>query len=87
MEQLQHFEGLLPEGQGRNLALAVLHVPHSLDSGPLPLSICDHQSGDQMILNMAVDAARVKGKAGLALEPFAPLGERLVVRALRAQGF
>jgi len=26
-------EGLLPEGQGQDLALTVLHVPHSLDIG------------------------------------------------------
>ena len=27
------FGGLLPESHGQNLALTVLHVPYSLDSG------------------------------------------------------
>ena len=31
-EPLDRFEGLLPESQGRNLALTVLHVPCLLDS-------------------------------------------------------
>jgi len=31
-EQLERSQGLLPESQGRNLALTVLHVPKSLDS-------------------------------------------------------
>ena len=33
-EQLLRVEGLLPEGQGQILALTVLYVPSSLDSGP-----------------------------------------------------
>jgi len=32
-EQLKRLEGLLPDSQGRNLALALLFVPYSLDSG------------------------------------------------------
>ena len=32
-EQLKRFLGLLPESQGQNLAVTVLYVPHSLDSG------------------------------------------------------
>ena len=32
-EQPMTFSGLEPESQGHNLALAVLHVPYSLDSG------------------------------------------------------
>jgi len=32
-EQLTRVEGLLPESQGQNLALTVLHVPCSLDIG------------------------------------------------------
>jgi len=32
-EQLKKLYGLLPESQGQNLALTVLYVPHSLDSG------------------------------------------------------
>jgi len=32
-EQLQRFKGLLPEGHGQNLALTVLYVPYSLESG------------------------------------------------------
>jgi len=32
-EQLERFQGLLPEGQGQKLALTVLFVPSSLDSG------------------------------------------------------
>jgi len=32
-EQLEIFEGLLPERRGPNLALTVLYVPDSLDSG------------------------------------------------------
>ena len=32
-EALNTFEGLLPESQGQNLALTVLCVPYSLDSG------------------------------------------------------
>ena len=35
MEHLEMFPGLLPISQGRNLALAVLHVPYSFDSGLL----------------------------------------------------
>ena len=35
--QLKTGQGLLPQSQGLNLALAVLHVPYSLDSG--------HQTG------------------------------------------
>ena len=31
-DQLKRFQGLLPESQGQNLALTVLHVPYSLDS-------------------------------------------------------
>ena len=31
--QRKMFQGLFPESQGQNLALAVLHVPHSLASG------------------------------------------------------
>ena len=34
-EQVETFEGLLPESQGQNQALTVLYVPHSLDSGLL----------------------------------------------------
>ena len=33
MEQLERFQGLLPEIQSQNLALTVLHVPDSLDGG------------------------------------------------------
>jgi len=29
------FQGLLPESQGQNVALTVLYVPYSLDSGTL----------------------------------------------------
>ena len=32
-EQLGGVQGLLPRSQGQNLALTVLHVPHSLESG------------------------------------------------------
>jgi len=32
-EELERFQGLLPESQGHNLALTVLCVPYSLDSG------------------------------------------------------
>jgi len=32
-EQLETFEALLPQSQGQNLALTVLYVPSSLDSG------------------------------------------------------
>jgi hypothetical protein len=32
-EHLESFRGLLPEGQGQNLALAVLSVAHLFDSG------------------------------------------------------
>ena len=32
-----NFEGLLPEIQGRNIALTVLYMPHSLASGILNL--------------------------------------------------
>ena len=32
-EHLQGVEGLLPESQGQNLAVTVLDVPRSLDSG------------------------------------------------------
>jgi hypothetical protein len=32
-EQLECFRGILPESQDQNLALTVLHVPYSLDSG------------------------------------------------------
>ena len=32
-EHLQGLEGLLAESQSQNLALTVLHVPSSLDSG------------------------------------------------------
>jgi len=32
-EQFRRVYGLLPEGQGQNLALTVLYVPYSLDSG------------------------------------------------------
>ena len=28
------FQGLVPESQGQNLALTVLHVPNTLDGGP-----------------------------------------------------
>ena len=35
-EQLESFLGLLPEGQGHNLALNVLYVPYSLGSGVGP---------------------------------------------------
>ena len=31
--QRKRFQGLLPESQGQNLALTVLHVLYSLDSG------------------------------------------------------
>ena len=31
--QLERFYGLLPENQGQNLAVTVLYVPYSLDSG------------------------------------------------------
>ena len=31
--KLTRFQGLLPESQGQNLAVSVLHVPYSLDSG------------------------------------------------------
>ena len=32
-EQLQRFSGLSPRSQGQSLALTVLYVPHSIDSG------------------------------------------------------
>ena len=32
-EQLKSFSGLAPESQGQNLALTVLYLPYSLDSG------------------------------------------------------
>jgi len=32
-EQLEIFQGRLPESRGQNLALTVLYVPYSLDSG------------------------------------------------------
>ena len=31
--QLETLEGLLPDSQGQNLALTVLYMPYSLDSG------------------------------------------------------
>jgi len=33
MEQLNRVSRLLPESQGQNLAVTVLYVPNSLDSG------------------------------------------------------
>ena len=33
-EHLTRLSGLLPESQGRNLALTVVYVPYSLFSGP-----------------------------------------------------
>jgi hypothetical protein len=33
LKALKTFRGLLLEGQGQNLALTVLHVPYSLNSG------------------------------------------------------
>ena len=33
MERTKRVEGLVPESQGQNLALTVLYVPYSLDSG------------------------------------------------------
>jgi hypothetical protein len=33
MERLERFSEFLPESQGHNRALTVLHVPYSLDSG------------------------------------------------------
>ena len=35
MEPLKGFSGLYPESQGQHLALAVLYLPYSLDSGGL----------------------------------------------------
>ena len=32
-ERLEWLKGLLPKSQGQNLALTVLNVPYSLDSG------------------------------------------------------
>ena len=32
-EQLDRYQGLLPESQGKNLAVTFLYVPCSLDSG------------------------------------------------------
>ena len=32
-EHLQRFQGRLPESHGRNLAVTVLYMPYSLDSG------------------------------------------------------
>ena len=32
-EHLERFQGLLPDSQGQDLALTILHVPHSLASG------------------------------------------------------
>ena len=32
--QMRRFEGVEPGSRGKNLALTVSHVPHSLDSGP-----------------------------------------------------
>lgn len=32
-EQLEMFQGLVPESRGQNLVLTVLHVPYSLDVG------------------------------------------------------
>ena len=36
--KLKRFEGPLPESQGQNLALSVLHVPYPLDIGPWTLN-------------------------------------------------
>ena len=33
-QHLETFQAMLPGIQGHNLAMTVLHVPHSLDSGP-----------------------------------------------------
>ena len=37
-EYLKRFGGILPESQGQNLALTVLHVPYSLDIGQAHVS-------------------------------------------------
>ena len=44
-EQPDIFQGLLPERQGRNLALTVLHVPHSLDRGGMGIQYVSAHPG------------------------------------------
>ena len=43
MEYLERFQGLLPDSQGQNLAVTVLHVPSTPDSGQhyLTLSVLE----------------------------------------------
>jgi hypothetical protein len=37
---LKWFEGLLPESQGQNLAVTVLHVPYAFDRGGVFMQAC-----------------------------------------------
>ena len=49
MEQLEGVAGLLPESQGHNLALNVLHGPNSLQiSASITLSWCQHLPGSEL---------------------------------------
>ena len=50
-EQPKTIQGLSPESQGQNLALTVLHVPYSLDSGRTTMVI--DQAPDKPLLNAA----------------------------------
>jgi len=53
-ELLETCEGLFPGSQGRNLAVTVLYVPSSLDSGlalPHPDSLSDYSQVDMSTLD------------------------------------
>jgi len=43
-EQPEQFEGVLLESQGQNLALTVLYVPSSLNSGWCAMGPCNHST-------------------------------------------